>query len=161
MVKSSRAQKRGDGELEPTPYDDLLCFNFYRGWRIVQDFYAPAFPKELNPQRSYVLEYCIEQERTVSEIATMMQIDDAAISNMLRRMEKDGLIEKRKSKSDGRALKVKTTEHGAKLVREIVAKFHEIDKSIKQEITDEDRAFLHKIIKILHKHTKEQNEDLT
>ncbi len=103
----------------------------------------------------------MQEERTVSDIATMMQIDDAAISNMLRRMEKDGLIEKRKSKSDGRALKVKTTEYGAKLVRETIAKFHEIDKSIEKEITDKERASLHRIIKILHKHTKESYEDPT
>lgn len=158
MVKGSRAQKRGDGELKPTPYDDLLCFNFYRGWRLVQDFYAPAFPKDLTPQRSYVLDYCMEEERTVSDIATMMQIDDAAISNILRRMEKDGLIEKRKSKSDGRALRIKATEYGAKLAREVAKKSYEIDKLIEDEIDEEDRAFLYKLVKIIHKYGEKTHE---
>lgn len=139
--------------LKPTPYDNLVCFNFYRGWRAVQEFYGSAYPDTLNPQRHYIVGLCTDEAKRVSEIAEMMQIDDAAISNILRRMEKDNLITRSKSPTDGRSIEVRTTTYGVELATETEKKLQALDKILEQDITSKDRQVLYKLVKVIHENT--------
>lgn len=153
-MPQSRHQKGKDRTpLKPTPYDDLVCFNFYRGWRAVQEFYAPAYPDTLNPQRLYIIGLCMDEAKRVSDIAEIMQIDDAAISNILRRMEKDKLIIRRKSKTDGRSIEVETTAYGAKIAIETEKKLEALDEILEQNITSKERQMLYKLVKVIHENT--------
>lgn len=152
MSTGSRAQRRNGHKLEATPYDDLPCFNFYRGWRLIQDFYAPVFEDGFNPQRSYVLGYCLDKPRTISEIASMMLIDDAAISNMVKRMQQDGLVTRKRSETDRRSFEIQATEKGAKLSREAKKKFIALNAELEQALSAEDRAFLRHIVRRIHEH---------
>ena len=154
-MPQSRHQKRKERKpLKPTPYDDLVCFNFYRGWRAVQEFYSSAYPDTLNPQRSYIIGLCIDEAKRVSEIAEIIQIADAAVSNILRRMEKDNLIIRKKSLTDKRSIEVQATAHGAKLDRQTRQKLEALDEVLEQHVSEQDRQVLHKLVKVIHEHTR-------
>ncbi len=153
MPQSRHQQGKDRTPLKPTPYDNLVCFNFYRGWRGVQEFYASAFPDILNPQRLYIIGLCMDEGRRVSDLAEIMQIDDAAISNILRRMEKDNLIVRRKSQTDRRSIEAQATAYGVKIARETEIKLQALDEILERNITNEERQILYKLVKIIHEHT--------
>lgn len=95
----------------------------------------------------------MDEARRVSDIAEIMQIDDAAISNILRRMEKDKLITRRKSKTDGRSIEAKATPYGAKIAIETEKKFEALNEILEQNITSKDREILYKLVKVIHENT--------
>jgi hypothetical protein len=45
-------------------FEDLVCFNFYVGWRRIQALYRQAFPDGVSPQRAYLLCACDPTEDT-------------------------------------------------------------------------------------------------
>lgn len=151
-MAGSRAQKRRGGDLEQTPFEGLICFNFYRGWRAVQEYYASAFPDEINSQRMYVLGLC-EGGATVSEIARKLQIDDAAVSNLLRRMIADQLLTKMRSASDARSFEFHPSPIGKKLRAEVKRCLLQLDEVLYREISPADREVLNRIARTIQKHT--------
>lgn len=82
-----------------------------------------------------------------------MQIDDAAISNILRRMEKDNLIVRKKSQTDRRSIEAQATAYGIEIAKETEAKIQALDEILKRNITSEDRQVLYKLVKVIHEHT--------
>ena len=149
-MPQSRAQKRNNAKLESTPYDNLVCFNFYRGWRAIQEYYSSVFPDNFNAQRSYVMGLCIEKPTTVSQIAAVLGIDDAAVSNLIRRMEKDNLLRRTRSPEDGRSFEIHATEYGKKIAKEVEEKMKQLDQKLYSDISDTDIAVLYKIVKAIH-----------
>ncbi|MFU8828738.1 MAG: MarR family winged helix-turn-helix transcriptional regulator [Phycisphaerales bacterium] len=92
---------------------ELLCFNFYLGWRAIQAFYKPNFDAGMNPQRIYALAVCdADRGTTVSQIAAALQIELPAVSALVDRMEADGLVERRRSDHDRRTVEVFLTRLG-------------------------------------------------
>lgn len=136
---------------EPGPYDNLLCFNFYVGWRAIQEFYAPAFPPELNPQRMYVLGMCHGKGASVRSIAEILHIDDAAVSNILNRLQSDGLVQRRKDASDGRGVISRITPKGRKLVFQTDERLRLLDQQLAGYVSRPDANAVARVVKGLLK----------
>ncbi len=91
----------------------LICFNFYRGWRGISEYYRKSLPPGISPQQSYILEICdIDNGVQVSYIANILEIDISAISGMLRRMEVSGLIRREIQSDNRRQILVYLTKDG-------------------------------------------------
>jgi DNA-binding MarR family transcriptional regulator len=148
-MPSSRQRTRKDGPAPEGPYDALLCFNFYVGWRAIQEFYGPAFPPELNPQRLYVLGLCKAPGASVSQIATSLHIDDAAVSNMLGRLERDGLVERRPAPDDARGVISVITAKGRRMAEATDARLKALDRQLADRITDTDVAAVERVVRSL------------
>ena len=99
----------------------------------------------MNPQRSYVLGLCIDKSVTASQIAAIMQIDDAAVSNLIKRMEKDGLIKRTRSKTDKRSFEILATDQGKDIMAEISNKASIVDEELYKNVSDKDIATLKNI----------------
>lgn len=132
---------------EPTPYDSLLCFNFYVGWRAIQEFYAPAFPHELNPQRMYVLGMCQGDGASVRQIAAAMRIDDAAVSNLLNRLERDGLVRRSRDPCDARGVISVITPKGERLVAATDRRLQALDHELARFVSKADAAAVARAVK--------------
>ena len=150
----SRAQKRSNIRYAASPFEGLLCFNFYRGWRAIQDYYSPAFPEHFNSQRLYVIGLCADAPTTMSDIAAMLMIDDAAVSNLLKRMEKDGLVSRSRSVTDGRSFEIRATEHGVATARDVDRRLRELDKALDQQITTNDIYTINNVVRALQDKTE-------
>ncbi len=152
----SRAQKRYGRTTSSSPFDDLICFNLYRGWREIQEFYAQAFPAKLNAQRMYVMRLCLQEEPvSVSTIAGVLGIDDAAVSNLLRRMEGDGLIVRTRSATDGRGMEIKASAAGRRSAERTEERLRILDDQLYEKIPVKDRKTLRRIVQIVQESAHE------
>jgi len=68
------------------------------------------------PQLFVLKELDLLKEVTVGEIAVNIHLSSATVTDVLSRLEKRGLIERRKSNTDRRQVKVKATEAGMELL---------------------------------------------
>ena len=128
-------------------HEPLVCFNFYVGWRCIQALYGSILRNDLlSPQRLYILNLCRDGEVTVSELASGLHIDTQAISNILRRMERDGLVARRRDTHDRRVVKVEATERGRRLHLETEAAVASVDRMIEGHLVPEDARALQRIV---------------
>ena len=128
-------------------YEDLLCFNLYVGWRRIQAYYAPCFPEAMNPQRIYVLGVCANAPCTVSHIAEVLCLDLPPASGLLSRMERDGLLKRRRSRNSRREVLVEITEKGKQVMHQADRCLRRADRNLFAHIDECDVEVLRRIVR--------------
>tara|TARA_A200000159_G_scaffold159823_1_gene178986 strand:- start:182 stop:619 length:438 start_codon:yes stop_codon:yes gene_type:complete len=114
---------------------ELVCFNFYRGWRGISEYYRKSLPVGVSAQQSYILELCARDEPVhVTQIANALEIDISAISGMLRRMEKSGLIRRTVEPDNRRQTQVYLTETGEQLRDKVRREMERADAALRELI---------------------------
>ena len=84
------------------------------------------------------------------EIADAKHVRPATITNILKRMERDGWIERRRDERDERVVRVYLTEKAVALHDEAQATFLEVDEEIATALTEEERDTLRLLLIKLH-----------
>lgn len=83
------------------------------------------------------------------ELADAKHVRPATITNILKRMERDGWIERRRDAHDERVVRVYLTEKGMALHDEAQATFLEVDEEIATALTGQERdTFRHLLMKL-------------
>lgn len=114
---------------------ELICFNFYRGWRGISEFYRTSLPQGVSAQQSYIIELCdADQGVLVSQIANALEIEMSAISGMLRRMEANGIIRRETRSENRRQTLVFLTKSGVRLRKQVRTRMIEADKELRRII---------------------------
>jgi DNA-binding MarR family transcriptional regulator len=125
----------------------MICYNLYSGWRFMQAFYRTSFPEGMNAQRFYVLMLCEKDEGvTVSEIAEAIQIDLPAVSALLGRMEKSGLIQRQPSPRNRREVLVVLTDQGLAMRDDINGRMGQIRGRLMEQVTQTDMSDLQDLV---------------
>ena len=104
------------------PYDyrevmklsNQLCFPLYVAARKVTALYTP-FLTELNLTYTQYLVLMVLWEQDgipVSEICRRLHLDNGTVSPLLKKLEKEGLLEKSRSPEDERVVRITLTEAG-------------------------------------------------
>ena len=104
------------------PYDyrevmklsNQLCFPLYAAARKVTALYTP-FLTELNLTYTQYLVLLVLWEQDgipVSEICRRLHLDNGTVSPLLKKLEKEGLLEKSRSPEDERVVHITLTEAG-------------------------------------------------
>lgn len=96
------------------PLGDQLCFDLYAASRAVTNAYRPAL-SELGltyPQYLVMLVLWEHGVSTVRHIADDLRLDHGTLTPLLRRMETNGLITRRRSETDERYVQIGLTEGG-------------------------------------------------
>ena len=94
-----------------------LCFPLYAAARKVVGLYTPW----LNPIGLTYTQYLVfmvlwgKDEITVGEICSELKLDNGTLSPLLKKLEKDGFIERVRSKEDDRKVIIFLTEKGREL----------------------------------------------
>lgn len=106
----------------PTPddllrLDNQLCFALVTAARNVVGIYRPILePLGLtHPQYLAMLALWEQSPRSLRDLATALAMDPATASPLVKRLESDGLIERRRSTADERRLDIALTPKGAAL----------------------------------------------
>ncbi len=104
---------------DPLALDRQVCFALAAASRSVIGLYRPVLaPLGLtHPQYLVMLALWERSPRTVSDIGTALFLEPATLSPLLKRLESAGLITRRRSASDERALAVELTDAGVELRR--------------------------------------------
>lgn len=94
--------------------DDLICFDLYAASRQVTAAYRPILG-ELGltyPQYLVLVVLGAHDEMLIKDVGHELRLDHATLSPLLRRLERDGLVTRRRSTADERAVVVALTDAG-------------------------------------------------
>ena len=94
-----------------------LCFPLYACARKVINQYNP-YLKPLGITYTQYLVFLVlweQQEATVGEICRRLFLDNGTITPLIKKMEKDGYVVRKRSEEDERVVKVSITEKGIAL----------------------------------------------
>lgn len=117
----------------------FVCFNFYRGWREVAEYYRKSLPDGVSLQQTYILEMCEEGEgMLVNQLAHALEIDTPAVSGMLRRMEKTGIIRREVQLDNRRQTRVFLTTEGEQLREKVRGALAGAEAALKKVVQPED-----------------------
>ena len=125
----------------------MICFNFYSGWRFIRAYYRDCFPPGMSSQRFYVVGLCErDQGLNVSSVAHALQIDLPAVSALLSRMEKDGLVVRRPSPHNRREVLVFLTEEGHEVRERTFSRMGPAQEALMQYICEDDIEELKELV---------------
>lgn len=97
--------------------DNQLCFPLYASARLVMQSYRPYLdPLGITYSQYLVLLLLWERDgQTVSEIGDRLFLDSGTLTPVLKRLEKNGLVERRRRSRDERAVESRLTRAGRRL----------------------------------------------
>lgn len=134
--------------------NNLTCFNFYSGWRAVNTIYKNVLGSGISPQQIYVLELLDHKQPVLfSTIQEQLGIDQSALSNMLKRMEKSNLIAKSKDVIDKRVILLKLTTQGYSFREQLRTKYDKLFNTINSKINESELNSLKKVVHHIHGQT--------
>ena len=100
--------------------DNQLCFRLYTASRLITQAYRPLLePLGLTYPQYLVLMVLWEKDhQTVSEICKRLVLESNTLTPLLQRMEKEGLVVRKKGTADSRQTLVSLTRKGLHLQEE-------------------------------------------
>lgn len=129
--------------------DNQLCFALYSASLAMTKAYKPLL-EQLNltyPQYLVMLILWQQDGITLREIADRMLVDSGALTPVLKRLEQQGLITRRRVSGNERALEICVTEQGASLKQQAVAVVQRISSSCAMEL-DELTALRQQLVQL-------------
>ena len=100
-----------------THLEDQVCFALYTASRAVTNLYRPMLD-ELGltyPQYLVMLVLWERKSITVKDLSAALRLDTGTLSPLLKRMEANGLVRRRRRRDDERSVEITLTEAGAAL----------------------------------------------
>ena len=113
---------------EAMKLSNQLCFPLYAAARNVTSLYTPLLkPLGLTYTQYIVLLVLWEKDGiSISEIGEKLMLDNGTLSPLLKKMEKAGYIERRRSSKDDRVVEITLTKEG----REMQKKAKDVPRSV-------------------------------
>jgi DNA-binding MarR family transcriptional regulator len=106
-------------------------------------FTAEMGDLDLTPRQFAVL-LTVSQNEGLSQtdLVTLTGIDRSTLADIVRRMLKKGLLQRRRTREDARAYAVKLTDEGTRILAEAQPKVENVDARILQVLSPEQQATL-------------------
>ena len=101
--------------------DNQLCFRLYTASRLLTQVYNPLLSARglTYPQYLVLLVLWEKDMRPVNDIAKRLYLETNTVTPLLQRMEKEGILVRKKGKEDARQMIVTLTEKGRQLKEEL------------------------------------------
>ena len=102
---------------EQLKLDNQLCFRLYAASRLVTQAYTP-FLSQLGityPQYLVMMVLWEQDGQPVNDLAKRLHLETNTVTPLLQRMEKQGLVSRKKGREDGRQVIVSLTAEGRAL----------------------------------------------
>ena len=121
-------------EYEQLKLDNQLCFRLYTAARLTMGAYHPYLdPLGITYPQYLVLLVLWEQDKQpVNDIAHLLHLETNTVTPLLQRMEKQGLVTRKRGKEDTRQRIVSLTPQGKALEE----KAKEIPNCLLQQLSD-------------------------
>jgi DNA-binding MarR family transcriptional regulator len=97
--------------------NDQLCFALYTASKAVSAAYRPLL-RELDltyPQYLTMLAVWEKDGRAVAELGEALGLDSGTLSPVLQRLERAGLVQRRRAEDDERVVRIHVTPQGLKM----------------------------------------------
>ena len=119
---------------EQLKLDSQLCFRLYTAARLVMQAYYPYFePLGITyPQYLVLLVLWEKDGQPVNDIAHLLHLETNTVTPLLQRMEKQGLVTRKRGKEDTRQRIVSLTPQG----KAMEERAKEIPRCLEQQLSD-------------------------
>ncbi|RCW54647.1 MarR family winged helix-turn-helix transcriptional regulator [Halanaerobium sp. ST460_2HS_T2] len=109
-------------QFEKLKLENQICFPLYALSRKVIQLYKPLLDKYNLTYTQYIIMLVLWEEEKISikELGEKLYLDSGTISPVVKKLVKQGLLEKFRFKEDERIVMVKLTEKGKEMKEEIV-----------------------------------------
>lgn len=99
---------------QPIPLNDHLCFSLYATSRAIQKLYHNGLSKNNLTYPQYLVLVALYQykELTVKKLGELLSLDSGTLTPLLKRMENEDLVVRKRSKQDERVVNVRLTTQG-------------------------------------------------
>ncbi|CAJ1196509.1 Organic hydroperoxide resistance transcriptional regulator [Companilactobacillus paralimentarius] len=99
---------------QPLPLDDHLCFSLYATSRAIQKLYHDGLSANGITYPQYLVLVSLYQYKNLSvkELGELLSLDSGTLTPLLKRLENEGLVVRKRSKEDERVVNVYLTEAG-------------------------------------------------
>ena len=106
---------------------------------------------ELHVGQEMVLSHLWKQDGlSPSELADRLSVEPPTVTNMLSRMERAGLLERRRDAKDARCTRVYLTQKGRELREPVQRRWGEVQERAFAGITAEEEALLRRLLARVH-----------
>ncbi len=106
-------------------------------------FTAEMAGLDLTPRQFAVLLTVSKNEGlSQTDLVMLTGIDRSTLADIVRRMLKKGLLQRRRTREDARAYAVKLTDEGMRILAEALPKVQSVDERILKALTPEQQATL-------------------
>ena len=101
--------------------DNQLCFRLYTASRLLTQAYHPLLSAHglTYPQYLVLLVLWEKDAQPVNDIAKRLYLETNTVTPLLQRMEKEGILSRRRGREDARQMIVTLTEKGWRLQEEL------------------------------------------
>jgi DNA-binding MarR family transcriptional regulator len=129
--------------------DDFLPYLVHRATaQLSTRFHAQAKTVGVTIEKWRVMAALLNAgEQSISEVSHRTTIEISTLSHLLKRMERDGLIERQRDGQDGRIMRIRFTQAGAVLARRLLPLVREYEQVALDGFTDEEAKLLKSMLK--------------
>ena len=101
---------------------DMLCFPLYAASRKVINLYTPLLkPYGITYTQYLVLIVLWEQDgQTIGDLCRKLYLDSGTVTPLIKKMEKEGLVERHRCEEDERSVRVSLTQAGKELEEKLL-----------------------------------------
>lgn len=137
--------------------------HFYSQLSRMQRLYAKALSRRLDPygvKPGYldILDRLWSKDNlTQKQLHRRLDIEQATLSNSLKRMERDGILLRKRTPQDKRVMHIVLTDHGRALQKVVNTAINDLQSVVNMGLTINDRRYFHRILKQM---TEQAEEDL-
>ncbi|MGM9954088.1 MAG: MarR family winged helix-turn-helix transcriptional regulator [Intestinibaculum porci] len=110
-------------------------------------------------QRRVLLKLQKHGEMTQRELQERLEIKSGSLSELLKKMEREELIEKRRSDSDGRVIYVRLTQKGSIYALQAIQEMDQFTERLFEVLDDQERNEFLRILEKLNVHFDELKDD--
>lgn len=118
--------------------DDQLCFALYAATHAIQRLYRPLLDAAglTYPQYLVLLLLWEQDGRSITEIGAHLDLNSATLTPLVKRLERAGHVERRRSTEDERRLDIRLTRQGRALRSKVADITHEVTCAAHEASTD-------------------------
>ena len=122
--------------------DNQLCFRLYTASRLLTQAYHPLLSEHglTYPQYLVLLVLWEKDARPVNDIAKRLYLETNTVTPLLQRMEKEGILTRKKGEKDARQMIVSLTRKGRDLQKKLAEVPHTVGNTVVCESTSPQNA---------------------
>lgn len=130
---------------------DFLCFQIGLAARKLQRYYNAAYAKYgITVTQSYILfSLYVENGQNIKTLAERLSLESPAVTGLVDRLEKEGMVERKDDPDDRRALRIFLTAKGKDLVEKIIPEAISLNEQIKSFFSEEEKKALNKVFECI------------
>ena len=139
-------------ESSPTPLAKSPIHLLHRAGQVAGDVFAAEMSRSEITPRQYAVLVTVAQNEGLSQtnLVELTGIDRSTLADVVRRMLKKGLLQRRRTKEDARAYAVKLTDEGLRILDQTEVQARRVDERILQVLPPRQREqFIHDLTTII------------